>query len=540
MTTSVGAVKSFIDEICNPLLLDNSSVSARTNQLKDLLFANMATVKMREAQIPLDTIRQYTAVYLSQDFHDLEARLDHVLMMAYRFADEAEERSVPSLSLPSLGINPADIDTSLLLGDKVRIDGRLCRPSIKGIIYNPDGTVNQVHSFYAVGSEASDLQKMQHATRFLNEKELRGMDSLMDIFLDELEPIVGSPSQDRILPYLESLRSYSCQEIGQGLYLGCVASTREVGPIGSSKRFQFNVHVNANQFSLLSGRTGLDGAVIVGSIGTNNQIPGLLTTFISGDPTTEQGKIEYLRKLSGEGFSIEDPLTWFEKAFREIDRARAEGKNVLVSCSEGMSRSATLMIAYLMSRAELSFEQAVCHVRSRRPMIGPKQPLLNLLQEYDRALQLQRGVVAVSARALAVAAAGGAEEPEVEIPRGIDDLTAARILSCYLPSSAADALVELARWVGLGWTSGAPCVYDQSIHRLFDHVNRTFGIGFKERIFNELYRETGVDTTRDVTLPFTPVALDLDALTEAFKTAWNELIAQKGNSPLLSSELFQY
>jgi dual specificity MAP kinase phosphatase len=65
-----------------------------------------------------------------------------------------------------------------------------------------------------------------------------------------------------------------------------------------------------------------------------------------------------------------------------IDRARASGGTVLVHCRVGVSRSATVVIAYVMAHLGLSLVDAYLVVRSRRlsVLIQPNMRLLyNLL-----------------------------------------------------------------------------------------------------------------------------------------------------------------
>ncbi|KAF2396661.1 dual specificity protein phosphatase PPS1 [Trichodelitschia bisporula] len=62
-----------------------------------------------------------------------------------------------------------------------------------------------------------------------------------------------------------------------------------------------------------------------------------------------------------------DPLTEvFEKCLSFIEKGKLDGKATLVHCRVGVSRSATICIAEVMSELGLSFPRAYCFVRARR------------------------------------------------------------------------------------------------------------------------------------------------------------------------------
>ena len=65
----------------------------------------------------------------------------------------------------------------------------------------------------------------------------------------------------------------------------------------------------------------------------------------------------------------------FEKAADVIATARSEGKNVLVHCAAGVSRSATAVMAYLMIHEGMGWADALCYLRESRPCVNP-HPLL--------------------------------------------------------------------------------------------------------------------------------------------------------------------
>ena len=63
---------------------------------------------------------------------------------------------------------------------------------------------------------------------------------------------------------------------------------------------------------------------------------------------------------------------------------------VLVHCKEGISRSATTVISYLMQRRAISYVEALQATLSRRPVIKPNAGFSVQLQEYDIRLQERR------------------------------------------------------------------------------------------------------------------------------------------------------
>jgi len=65
-------------------------------------------------------------------------------------------------------------------------------------------------------------------------------------------------------------------------------------------------------------------------------------------------------------------LMYLESAYENIIAFQKQNKgNILVHCYMGASRSATLVIYYIMKRHGYSFEDALKHVRDRRPVINP-------------------------------------------------------------------------------------------------------------------------------------------------------------------------
>ncbi len=50
---------------------------------------------------------------------------------------------------------------------------------------------------------------------------------------------------------------------------------------------------------------------------------------------------------------------------------RSQGKNILIHCAAGISRSASFTIAYFMRERKIGFQAALEYVRSKRKCIHP-------------------------------------------------------------------------------------------------------------------------------------------------------------------------
>ncbi|XP_068624620.1 uncharacterized protein [Battus philenor] len=76
-------------------------------------------------------------------------------------------------------------------------------------------------------------------------------------------------------------------------------------------------------------------------------------------------------------------LPYFPMANSFIEEGIQKG-NVLVHCHFGVSRSATLVIAFIMEKYHLTFDEAFAFVRNRRRFINPNPGFIEQLKEYER------------------------------------------------------------------------------------------------------------------------------------------------------------
>ena len=76
----------------------------------------------------------------------------------------------------------------------------------------------------------------------------------------------------------------------------------------------------------------------------------------------------------------------FEKSNEFIDEAMKNNGNVLVHCHAGMSRSSTILIAYLIKSQKMNFEKALELLKSKREKVNPNSGFTEQLKEYEKVI----------------------------------------------------------------------------------------------------------------------------------------------------------
>lgn len=87
---------------------------------------------------------------------------------------------------------------------------------------------------------------------------------------------------------------------------------------------------------------------------------------------------------------------YFDKCADRIHQVHGLGGKTLVHCVAGVSRSASLCIAYMMKYHRMSLRQAFYHVRNCRQIINPNIGFWRQLIDYERRLYRQNTVRIVS------------------------------------------------------------------------------------------------------------------------------------------------
>ncbi|XP_040004158.1 dual specificity protein phosphatase 16 [Xiphias gladius] len=98
----------------------------------------------------------------------------------------------------------------------------------------------------------------------------------------------------------------------------------------------------------------------------------------------------FLRVPVNDSF-CEKILPWLDRSVEFIEKAKASNARVLVHCLAGISRSATIAIAYIMKRMDMSLDEAYRFVKEKRPTISPNFNFLGQLLDFEKKIKGPHG-----------------------------------------------------------------------------------------------------------------------------------------------------
>eukprot|EP01103_Thecamoeba_quadrilineata_P007399 TRINITY_DN17281_c0_g1_i1.p1 TRINITY_DN17281_c0_g1~~TRINITY_DN17281_c0_g1_i1.p1 ORF type:complete len:677 (-),score=163.30 TRINITY_DN17281_c0_g1_i1:300-2330(-) len=104
--------------------------------------------------------------------------------------------------------------------------------------------------------------------------------------------------------------------------------------------------------------------------------------------TPFESKVQYLNQSIDDAVD-QDIITIFPTTNAFIQKARESSGGVLVHCQKGVSRSATVVIAFLMFSQRLSFYDASDFVCLKRAIVCPNLGFIEQLKQYENQTQIQ-------------------------------------------------------------------------------------------------------------------------------------------------------
>ena len=85
-----------------------------------------------------------------------------------------------------------------------------------------------------------------------------------------------------------------------------------------------------------------------------------------------------------------DIKKYFEESGKFINEAIKNNGNVLVHCHAGVSRSSTILIAYVMKYQGMKFDKVLELLRSKREKVNPNEGFIKQLKEYEKEIFRQK------------------------------------------------------------------------------------------------------------------------------------------------------
>lgn len=99
-------------------------------------------------------------------------------------------------------------------------------------------------------------------------------------------------------------------------------------------------------------------------------------------PNHFEGHYQY-KSIPVEDNHKADISSWFNEAIDFIDSIKDAGGRVFVHCQAGISRSATICLAYLMRTNRVKLDEAFEFVKQRRSIISPNFSFMGQLLQFE-------------------------------------------------------------------------------------------------------------------------------------------------------------
>ncbi|XP_049778016.1 dual specificity protein phosphatase 19 [Schistocerca cancellata] len=82
-----------------------------------------------------------------------------------------------------------------------------------------------------------------------------------------------------------------------------------------------------------------------------------------------------------------DIVSFLEPSFEFLKKVKDSNGCVFIHCNAGISRSATVVIAYLIKECGMTFTEAFAYLKERREAIRPNDGFIKQLKQYENSLK---------------------------------------------------------------------------------------------------------------------------------------------------------
>ena len=84
----------------------------------------------------------------------------------------------------------------------------------------------------------------------------------------------------------------------------------------------------------------------------------------------------------------DDIKKYFEESYKFIDEGINNNGNVLIHCHAGISRSSTILIAYIMKSKKMKLDKVLEILKAKREKVNPNSGFIEQLKEYEKELEI--------------------------------------------------------------------------------------------------------------------------------------------------------
>ncbi|EDR22956.1 dual specificity protein phosphatase, putative [Entamoeba dispar SAW760] len=135
----------------------------------------------------------------------------------------------------------------------------------------------------------------------------------------------------------------------------------------------------------------IDEHIYLGSLDSTRNRDILIERNITGILSLGVKAIIVSKKIQVEYIDIGDLASeaidqYFTKCFEFMDSIIKGGGSILIHCHAGISRSSTILIAYLMYKKMWSYKEAVIFIKKKRPIISPNSGFEKQLINFEHKL----------------------------------------------------------------------------------------------------------------------------------------------------------
>jgi protein-tyrosine phosphatase len=145
------------------------------------------------------------------------------------------------------------------------------------------------------------------------------------------------------------------------------------------------------KYSQVNMSSILDGFLYLGCWKDANNVRNLEALKIQRILNVTNDTLKHHSDFNVKNVSILDLKTsniqkHFDECFQFIEESKEKNEKILVHCHAGRSRSATIVIAYLMKTQKMNLQDAIDHVKEKRKIIRPNEGFMEQLKNFEKYL----------------------------------------------------------------------------------------------------------------------------------------------------------